>query len=388
VLFLLAASGCNGENLDVGTNGDGGVDNPLPMSSDGSVSTDGPIRGGPLPADPNLPPTIAITTCGGAADGAATFGTGLTAFAPTQCDAPIAPAVAGLSVADTAARLVGSWRTCGAPGEVLGMAVPGAVAIQFASDASFVVLGAASDESLVSVDSMGAPETSTSDGASASGSGTYAVVDGSMTYGAGAVELQLHPASGGIFQGQIILSESQQLQFFEPNQSALLFAQVPTIDARAGVCSCVDTTATKVGEYDPSALLGAMVGRWVWCGEQPREFELVPTPAPPVNGLYEGPSAPGIEFTADGALYNLTEDENGVLARGIGPEDQGFFRITSSAVAAYLPWLGPEPLTEVLQTGQTAVFTNIIVTENPRMLLVATTGPDGSGTYSQFSPLP
>jgi len=56
-------------------------------------------------------------------------------------------------------------------------------------------------------------------------------------------------------------------------------------------------------------------------------------------------------------------------------------------------WLGPEPLTVELQAGSTIVdATNVIVTANPRALLMKTTqvGPDGAWrfAYEQFMRMP
>jgi len=324
------------------------------------------------------PATVTVSACAeGPPDASATTGVGLTAVPPAECTAASGPAHAVASPADVSSLLVGDWLTCG--GQVFGLPIPSADGIELAMDGSYRVLGETADGSLVPLDSIAGSDAGS--GPSVPGTGTYDVVDGSATYGAGAYELRLHPLGGGIFIGQVAVSDApRQLRYFAPNGSPQVYAHPAPWSPRAGVCSCASAGATQVAQNDAAALAASMVGRWVWCGNEP-----LPSPSPPlppnvpVGTLFDGPGM-GIEFTSDGSWYELDEDSTGMLSRGAGPSDHGTFQVLgiNPTNPAFVPFYSPEPLTLQLQTTTYRLATKVVVTQGPRALLLNTIRqPDG-----------
>jgi len=152
---------------------------------------------------------------------------GFAAVTPTECDEGPGSAHPVASAADVASLLPGTWSGCDGPafgivpntgGEQQGNME--ASSVELTADGQYHLLGAGPDGSLVSfappVDSDAGAE-----GGAAPGSildGKYAVVDGSATYGPGTFELQLRPATGGLFSGQVLVTDSpRQMQYLAPN---------------------------------------------------------------------------------------------------------------------------------------------------------------------------
>jgi len=130
-----------------------------------------------------------------------------------------------------------------------------------------------------------------------------------------------------------------------------------------------------------------MTGRWLWCGNEP----VFPAPAfpPPANPPYV-PLGPvmGLEFSSDGRWYVLGVDPSGTISRGTGAAPQGVFQLGTSLPInpAFAGFLRAEPLQLELESATTTYYGQVIVTQNPRALLL-TTFPDTS-SYSIFFPLP
>jgi hypothetical protein len=329
---------------------------------------------------------VTVSACDGEPpDAPATMGIGLTAFPPTECTDPMGPPLSFASAADVASALIGDWIECGsgpASGQVFGMAIDSADGIELAADGTYVVLGETADGSLVALDSIS--ESDAGSPPTPGDTGTYDVVDGSTTYGPGTYALELHPAAGGLFSGQVIVGDTpRQLLYFSSNATPEVYAPPAPWSPRAGVCSCASVQATQVAQYDANALAAAMVGRWVWCGNQPLPGATALPPNLVFLGLFDGPGM-GIEFTSDGFWYELEEDSTGALSRGAGPSDYGPFQLTNDL--ALNPMFQPfysnaEPLWLELETMSGDWGTKVIVTQSPRALLLNTprqlNGSDG-----------
>lgn len=255
-----------------------------------------------------------------------------------------------------ASRIVGLWFDC--TRQAFGVDGPGddEKAIQLTSDGRYVSYGSDDSETLVPlVSAAGDPDPDDEgSGATASSSGTFTVVDGSATYGAGSYELQLHPANGGLFKGQVVITTSPaQLLFFPTNGAEQVFTPPLPWSPRAGVCSCVDTTATPAFEDDAVGLANAIVGRWIWCAGD----------GAPAGNI-------GIEFAAGNTWYELDEDPNGQVTRGTGNGEHGTFSFKPTS-SVKVPMTGPEPLTIDLNQGSQGTETQLLYFANPRMLLFA-----------------
>jgi hypothetical protein len=294
------------------------------------------------------PSTIAISTCtasGGDPDASATLGAGYVGLQPSECAAALGPLHPVATAADITGLLSGPWYSCS--GSVFGIAVPGAIGLQFSSDGHYAVLEDSND-SLVAVSSM-------SDAGSAAG--TYVVVDGSASYGPGTFELQIHPATGGLFLGQVVVYDSpRQFQFFATNAGPVVFSRAAPWSPRAGVCSCVQADGTMVGQTDSTALAAAMTGRWIWCAGSP----------PPGIGV-----PMGIEFTSDGSWYELEEDADGTVARATDELNHNTFHLVPTASFPPGVRLGPEPLALEMDSMTQGEITQVVVTSNPRTLFLA-----------------
>ena len=322
---------------------------------------------------------------------------GFAAVTPTECDEGPGSAHPVASAADVASLLPGTWSACGGPAfGIVPNAFGGqqgnteASSVELTADGQYHLLGAGPDSSLVSfappVDSDGGAESDASPGSILDG--TYAVVDGSATYGPGTFELQLRPATGGLFSGQVLVTDSpRQIQYLAPNVSPQTLSPSYSWTVRAGLCSCLDAKGTKVSESDPVGLAAAITGRWLWCGNEP----VFPAPAfpPPANPPYV-PLGPvmGLEFSSDGRWYVLGVDPSGTISRGTGAAPQGVFQLGTSLPInpAFAGFLRAEPLQLELESATTTYYGQVIVTQNPRALLL-TTFPDTS-SYSIFFPLP
>ncbi len=318
---------------------------------------------------------------------------GFAAITPTECETSGAPHPVA-SAADVASLLPGTWSACDGP--AFGI-VPNAFgqrqgnmlasSVELTSDGQYHLLGAGPDGSLVSlappVDSDGG-----TDGGAGPGStldGTYLVVDGSATYGPGTFELQLRPASGGHFSGQILVTDSpRQVQYLAPNVSPQTLSPSYPWTVRAGLCSCLDAKVTKVSESDPVGLAAAMAGRWIWCGNEPVYPPALPPPPfsyPPLGPVM------GLEFSNDAKWYVLGVDPGGTISRGAGAAAQGVFQIgTLSLPPAFGAFLRAEPLDVALVSMTSTYYGQVVVTQNPRAMLL-TTFP-ATSSYSIFFPLP
>ncbi|HEY5260788.1 MAG TPA: hypothetical protein VIJ33_01615 [Solirubrobacteraceae bacterium] len=325
--------------------------------------------------------TMAVVTCaGGAADTAATLGSGYSAMTPAECSAPRGSVHPVTSPADVTTVLTGTWHACEGPlfGIDFGVSVTG---VEFSSDGNYYGLTEADDDNLERSDSIPAVSGSSSGAGSGSSSGTpddtasgpdgtFEVIDGSAVYGPGTYELQLRPATGGLFQGQVLITDSPlQVHYLPTNASEQVLAPPVPWSPRKGVCSCVNTSGTVVDRTDPAGLASDLTGRWLMCSG---------------FGAGLGQTALGIEFAADGTWYALDEDTNGNLTRGSGSLDHGTFQIvptsslgcSSSSSAA----CGPEPLSLVLQAQTQGSDNQVVITENPRVLFF------GAGTMTPNGP--
>ena len=301
-------------------------------------------------AQVGAPTTLA--TCTSASEMSADMGNGFNDERPAACTAAQGPAQAVTSAADVASRVVGLWYDCTHQAFGVDGAGDDEQAIQLTSDGRYVSYGRDDSGTLVPLGSppgdpdledAGSPATATS-------GGTFTVVDGSATYGAGTYELQLHPETGGLFEGQVVITTSPaQLLFFPTNGTQEVFTPPLPLSPRAGVCSCLNTKATPAFEDDAVGLAKAIVGRWIWCAGDEA----------PVGNI-------GIEFATGNTWYELDEDQNGQVTRGTGDREHGAFSIGPTRSMGNIV-MGPEPLTINLQ----AIETQLLYFANPRMLLFA-----------------
>ncbi len=418
-LAAAAVVGCNGQLVRVGLNDGGtvaeesgaqvtpGFDAGGPYASDdsaassaagfrdGSTSTGDDSAASVLnsPNDGASPrSTIEITTCEGEPpDASAIRGLGFTALSPAECSDPLGAPHPVASAAEVLNLLAGTWSACA--GQAFGMPVDSANGVELTSDGQYRLLGPGPDDSFVRLDSIAESNgAETGAGSGLAAEGTYDVVDGSATYGPGTYELQLHPANGGVFSGQIVVTDTPRQFLYEASTtSSQTFSPSATWSVRAGVCSCLDEAGIKVSESDRLGLAAAMTGRWLWCGNEP----VTPQPYASLLNfpwLHEGP-AMGIEFSNDSRWFVLREDVTGALVRGTGATDYGTLQIVSTAggLPTWLvdgTFLGPEPLSVELQNTTGTDYAQTIVTENPRVLLLNTFNTAGAVSYSIFFPVP
>ncbi len=310
-----------------------------------------------------------VATCTSPSEMSATLGNGFTYERPAACDAAQGPAQAVTSAADVASRIVGLWYDCTHKAFGIDVETANEIAVQLTADGHYALYGVFSDDNDQPADmtlvplspATGDPEPD--DGGSpvtAAAEGTFTVVDGSTTYGAGTYELQLHPANGGLFKGQVVITTSPaQLLFFPTNGTEQVFTPPLPWSPRAGVCSCVNTTATPEFEDDAVSLAKAIVGRWMWCAGD----------ATPVGNI-------GVEFATSNTWYELNEDQNGQITRGTESGEHGTFSIEPTSSKDGLPMPGPEPLTVHLDEGSQSMAVQLLYFANPRVLLF------GGGTYS------
>ncbi|MGA7120873.1 MAG: hypothetical protein WBY94_12290 [Polyangiaceae bacterium] len=78
---------------------------------------------------------------------------------------------------------------------------------ELTSDGQYRLLGGASDSSLLALDSLPAVVVDGGSDAGPNFDGTYQVIDGSASYGPGTYGLELRPASGDPFLGQIVVTD-------------------------------------------------------------------------------------------------------------------------------------------------------------------------------------
>jgi hypothetical protein len=297
-----------------------------------------------------------IVTCANPDDMPATLGNGYSTLRPAACTAQRGATKTFGAVVDVMASLVGTWLDCS--GGSFGLELYGAVAMQFTSDGRYVADGAEGStlESLSSIPV--ASSGGSSDNTSSSSTGTYTVVDGSATYGAGTYELQLRPTSGGLYTGQVIFSDSPlQLVFLPPNQSEQVFTAPLPWSPRKGVCSCVNVDEKPVYQDDATGLTSAILGKWIWCGG---------------SGEPMGDENIGVEFAAGNTWYGLTEDANGNVTRSTADIDHGTFEFTPTED-------DPAPTSSLnirLTFSSEYTDTSLLYFTNPRALLL------GNGTSS------
>jgi hypothetical protein len=357
----------------------------------GKVDLGGNSDGG-SEAGTSWPPyskTIDVQGCDGdPANDPAFLGQGLIGFAPGECNRAAGPAHAVTSIAEMTQLLVGTWFGC--EHSLFGVQLdPPELedGVELTSDGQYTALGQNSSFSLVPLDPR--PDAGPSD---PNAVGTWTVADGSATYGPGTYELQIRPGGGGLYRGQVTVTDSPlQMHFSAVNTAEIVFAPPAPWSPRKGVCTCLNKTGTKVSPDDPVGLQQAMIGRWIWCG----------TDNPPpgfLAGPYPTGVPMGVEFTGNGTWYALEEWANGELWPGGG----GTLKLVpASSLSASLPPMAAidEPLALLLtaaptNTGQLTV-TQVVVTENPRALLLGAgstgggTGPDGwVPFYTVMFPIP
>jgi hypothetical protein len=355
-----------------------GVDAGSPDAAVAPDATTAPDAGGTRAAAPNCPETgardtsVPFTTgnltCTDPAAASATLGNGFNAVRPAACDAPGGAPVAVTSAAQMASLVVGLLYDC--DGQLFGLLdqnVPAERAVELTCDGRYIPY--TFDDNLTLV-----PQAPLVDaGPAGPPLGTFTVVDGTATYGPGTFELQFHPAQGGLFAGQVVVTDDPpQVQYFPINEDESVFARPLPWSMRKGVCSCVNTTETPAYADDPVALANAIVGKWMWCAGKD----------PPAGTA-------GIEFATSSTWYPLDEDANGTVTRGA----QGTFSFAPTMAG---PTTGPEPLTLFLETagsGGSGSLTQIEYFPDPRVLFFGTgTTSTGNGplmnTYSACMPMP
>jgi|CZKU01.1.fsa_nt_gi hypothetical protein len=335
---------------------------------------------GSVPGTSEVPPGTAekIVTCGDAPQMSATLGYGYRAMRPAECDAPQGSTAPVHSAADVAALLPGLWYDCDQKSFGIDLVGDNVQAMQLTSDGRYVAYGLDESSSLVPLASASIGAGTQSDGGSTGpypgATGTYEVVDGSATYGPGAYALQLHPDSGGLFEGQAIVSTGPvQLHFLPAHAAAQVLVPALPWSPRRGVCSCLNVVETSEYDDDAANLAKAIVGKWLWCA-----------------GSGGGPM--GIEFDGDGAWYVLNEDPEGNVTRSAANTAHGTFSIVKTAeqgVQGQDLGLGGAILTIKLDPGG---GTQVLYFPNPRVLYysvgpVSLTGPYVND-YSILLPMP
>ena len=315
-------------------------------SQDASVSHDAAPAGDAV--EEGSGSTSLVQTCPQGATNQS-LGIGFNALRPGECSAARGPDHAVTSIADVSSLLVGSWTSCGeSPFRVPQINGVPAQGIALSANGSYEALTQDAQGDLASF-----AQTRT---------GTYEIVDGSATFGAGTYAIRLHPAEGGVSYGQVVVTDSpRQVHFFAPGmQDAPLAPSLPWAPF-SPTCACVDATGTKVDPNDASALRAAMVGRWLRC-----------------DGVGSSTGV-GMEFLADGSWYSINEDAAGALSRGTGSLDHGtshFVPTSSEGV-----FVGPEPLAFEVANVHGSTISQAIVTTSPRALRLAVGSTNESGIW-------
>jgi hypothetical protein len=323
------------------------------------------------------PTTIAVTTCASAPSTSAVQGDGFNGERPAACDAPRGATHAVASPADVAASLVGLWYDCTHHSFGIDFGQMGS-AVELTNDGHYRGYGYDPDKNLLPLDALpGDPYFEAGHASTPASTGTFTVVDGSATYGAGTYELQLHPNDGGLFRGQVLVTDGPtQIHFLPVNADEQILTQALPWSPRRGVCSCVSTTETAAYETDPVALSSAIQGRWLWCGGD----------GPPAGNM-------GIEFAAGSTWYALSENATGTITRGNGNLDHGTFEIVPTSATPTGPRSGPEPLSILLHMATQTEIAQLLFLPSPRTLLFGTgtmSGPEGpiQNDYSVCFPMP
>ncbi|HEX8790220.1 MAG TPA: hypothetical protein VF765_04660 [Polyangiaceae bacterium] len=254
-------------------------------------------------------------TCAGESDagGVPSDGSGYSSLIAPACLIGDGTQQTPSSAAQIAQELVGSWTDCQGgcksnetfglsnwlamgDGSATGMGTPTPIGIEFTSDGHYSVL----DRD---------PNTWLLDRSAATG--TFAVVDASATLGAGAYQVSFHPTAGNLFEPQILVFDSPRKIRFIMLGTANTEDLSPALPLtfRKGVCSSVALGPVHVytGLDDLEAQLE---GRWIWCSG--------------TFGLFCGPVV-GMEFTAGGEWFALTEDASGNVARSSDPMQHGTY---------------------------------------------------------------
>jgi hypothetical protein len=357
----------------------------LVVVSAACAATDPVDLGGDDAATPEAgagaPSTMEIVTCTDSST-SATLGNGFNGERPAACDAPSGAASAVTSPDQMASLLVGLWDDC--THQSFGIDFGGApTAVEFTSSGQYVGYGTDDNSTLVPLSSLpGASGSSSGSGGAAvtpSSTGNFTVVDGSATYGPGTYELQLRPGNGGLFSGQVVVTDDpRQIQYFAQNATEQVFTSPLPWSVREGVCSCIDATETATFQDDPVGLANAILGQWMWCGGN----------GPPLGNI-------GIEFAAGSTWYGLDEDASGTVTRDESALGHGTFQIVPTD-SLNGPIMGPEPLTVTLSQATQFTFAQVLLFANPRVLLVGigTTSAEGGPTegvtnvYSTCFPMP
>jgi hypothetical protein len=264
-------------------------------------------------------------TCTGESDagGTPSDGSGYSSLIAPACLVGDGTRQTPSSAAQIAQELVGSWTDCqggcktnetfglsdwlamgeGSATGGMGMNAPTPIGIEFTADGHYYVLDR--DQNTWLLDRTAA-------------TGTFAVVDASATLGAGSYQVSFHPTVGNVFEPQILVFDAPRKIRFIMLGTANTEDLAPALPMtfRKGVCSSVDVGPEHIytGFADMEAQLE---GRWIWCSG--------------TFGLFCGPVV-GIEFTASGQWFLLTEDASGNVARSsdltqqgtVGEADAGF----------------------------------------------------------------
>jgi hypothetical protein len=363
-------SACAPRTIDL--QGDAGVNEPDAGTVDAGVHEPDASTVPPVPV--STPQSI--VTCTSPSDTAATLGEGYTSDVPSACNAPQGTPKPVTSAADVAALLVGLWYDCSGSsfGGIEASMLDDEHAFELTADGHYVAYGR-QDGQLLPLAQVAAAYPADAGIVEPAATGTYTVVDGSATYGAGTYQLQFHPSVGGVFEGQVIVTTNPvQLVYLVTNQNAAVFAPARTWGVRKGVCSCVNLSETPQYEDDPTDLANAIVGKWMWC---------------------DGPSAPadapggvGIEFDPGNIWYALIQDDAGNVSRSTA----GTYQIAPKGSGLGFN-VGPEPLNISLSGTTGGGITQLLYFPNPRVLFfgVGTTGTPGSpitNLYSICFPMP
>jgi hypothetical protein len=284
---------CGGSVVDLGgrpgaSQDDGGAPSGYEdaLSSDDGAPPFAPLFTGEAGTCPYPVQSSACVYTGACSDGSGYFAYDSDLYL-ASCTKPTGAPASFTSAAQVSAALVGMWVACG-EATFLGPLDANATGIQFTSDGHFTVLATSTTKSLVTA-------------SSGADSGTFDVVDASASLGPGTYQVRLSASNGGVYTTQVVVvGPAPTLRFFAP--AANDYAPALSKRFQAGVCGAplgpIDTPSSGADA------LARMQGSWVLCSS-PKPDQVVEGPLP----------GEGLEFTADGTLYFLFENADGVLAR-------------------------------------------------------------------------
>ncbi len=288
--IVVALVACGGSVVDLGGRPGGSQDDAGTPSGDDGAPPFAPLLTGEAGTCPYPVQSSACVYTGPCNDGSGYFAFDSYLYF-ASCPGPTGSPASFASPAEVSAALVGMWAACGEAtfvGTLDANATAKATGIQFTSDGHFTLLTTSATKSLVTA-------------SSGADSGTFDVVDASASLGPGTYQVRLSASNGGVYTTQVVLvGAAPMLRFFAPTADD--YGPALSKKFQAGVCGApLGPTDTPSSGADA---LARMQGRWVLCSS--------PHADRPIEGPLPGE---GLEFTADGTLYFLYENADGVLTR-------------------------------------------------------------------------